>query len=159
MSNCKPNNTKHAMTIAKYRPQAVFTSPFNDFVNEFFGRDITQFLGADEVRKSAPAVNIVEREGEFELRVSVPGYGKDELKLNMEADMLTISAEKKTEDLKESERYTRREYVHSAFSRSFRLPETVNPDAITAEYTNGILHVRLPKAEAAKPKAREIGIN
>jgi HSP20 family protein len=146
------------MTIAKYRPMGAL-SPFNELVNEFFGRDIGQLLGQDEARRFVPAVNIIEREDAFELRISAPGFGKDELKLNVEADTLTISGEHKVEDLKENERYTRREFMHSAFSRSFRLPETVNAEGISAEHVNGMLHVRIPKAEAAKPKAREISIN
>ncbi|MFN3876402.1 MAG: Hsp20/alpha crystallin family protein [Flavobacteriales bacterium] len=146
------------MTIAKYRPMGVL-SPFNELVNEFFGRDFGQLLGQDDDnRRFVPAVNIVERDGEFELRLSAPGFGKEDLKLNVEDDTLTISAEKKTQDLKENERYTRREFVHGSFTRSFRLPQLVSPEAISAEYVNGVLHVRIPKAEAAKPKAREIAI-
>lgn len=146
------------MTIAKYRPMGAL-SPFNELVNEFFGRDISQLLGQDEARRFVPAANIIEREDAFELRISAPGFGKDEMKLNVEADTLTISGEHKVEDLKENERYTRREFMHSSFSRSFRLPDTVNAEGISAEHVNGMLHVRIPKAEAAKPKVREISIN
>jgi HSP20 family protein len=73
--------------------------------------------------------------------------------------VLTISAEKKTEDLSENDRFTRREFALQAFSRSFRLPEKVNSDALHAAYVNGVLTVSIPKAEEAKPKVREIGIN
>ncbi len=158
MNNCKPHKHQHAMTIAKYRPLGVMT-PFNELVNEFFGRDIGQMLGQDEVRRQVPAANIIERDNAFELRLSAPGFRKEELKLNVEADMLTIAGEHQVEDLKENERYTRREFIHGAFTRSFRLPETVNPEGITADHANGILTIRIPKAEAAKPKAREISIN
>jgi len=146
------------MTIVKYRPQAAFAAPFNEIVNEFFGRDIGQFFGSDDLRRSVPSVNIIEREGGFELRMLAPGFGKEDLKLSMENEVLTISAEKKMEDLKENERYTRREFSHTAFTRSFRLPETVNAEGIKAEYQNGVLHVHIPKAEAVKPKTREISI-
>lgn len=156
MHNCTPKN-QHAMTIAKYRPTGVM-NPFNELVSEFFGRDIGQLLGQDDARRAAPAVNIVEREHEFELRMSAPGFSKEELNLNMEDDTLTISAERKTEDLKENERFTRREFMHSTFARSFRLPQTVKAEAISAEYENGLLLVRIPKAEAAKPKSRVISI-
>jgi HSP20 family protein len=103
-------------------------------------------------------VNIIEREGGYELRMLAPGFTKEDLKLSMENEVLTISAEKKVEDLKENERYTRREFSHSAFTRSFRLPETVNAEGIKAEYQNGVLQVHIPKAEAVKPKTREISI-
>ena len=159
MIHCKPQKPTHAMTIAKYRPQAVLTSPFSELVNEFFGRDISQMLGHDDAHRSVPAVNIVERANEFELHLMAPGYAKEDLKLNVEDNTLTVSAEKKVEDLKENERFTRREFVHSSFTRSFRLPETVNAEGIRADHANGMLVVRIPKAEAVKPKAREIIIS
>lgn len=146
------------MTIAKYRPQAAFTSPFSELVSGLLSRDLGHLLGHDEARHAVPAVNILERLNEFELQVVAPGYSKEELKLNVEAGTLSVSAEKKDESLKEDERYTRREFVHASFSRSFSLPETVNADAISAEYANGVLHVHIPKAEPVKPKAREIAI-
>lgn len=155
MHNCKPTNTQHAMTIAKYRPQSVL---FNDLVNEFFGRDISHFAGHDDVRRSIPSVNIIERENDFHLRMLAPGFSKEDLKLNVEKDMLTISADKKVEELKETERWTRREFGHSAFSRSFRLPEHVNVDGITADLQDGVLLVTIPKTELAKPKSRAINI-
>lgn len=156
--NCKPTNTQRAMTIAKYRPHAVLASPFDQFVSEFLGRDIGHFIGHDDARSSTPSVNIVERDAAYELRLLAPGFAKEDLKLAMENEVLTISAEKKNEELKENERYTRREFRHNAFRRSFRLPETANVEQITAEHTNGVLVVNIPKAEAAKPKAREINI-
>jgi HSP20 family protein len=158
MHNCKPTHKQQAMTIAKYRPQAVFTSPFHELVNEFFGRDISQFVGQDEMRRSVPSVNILEREKDFHLRMLAPGFSKEDLKLNVENDLLTISAEKKSEEIKENERWTRREFGYHAFSRSFKLPENVSSEAIHAEYTNGVLAVTIPKMEVSKPKSREIAI-
>ncbi|MBK8497453.1 MAG: Hsp20/alpha crystallin family protein [Flavobacteriales bacterium] len=146
------------MTIAKYRPQSAFISPFGEMVNEFLHRDIGQFLGHDDVRRSMPGVNIVEREKEFELQLQAPGYTKEDLKISMENEVLTVSAEHRKEELKENERWTRREFITNGFSRSFRLPETVNVEAISAEFNSGVLAVRIPKAEANKPKAREITI-
>jgi HSP20 family protein len=146
------------MTIAKYRTQPAFISPFNELMNEFLGRDIGQFFGSDDTRRSMPGVNIVERENDYELRMLAPGFSKEDMKLRVENDVLTISAEKKNEELKENERYTRREFTHSAFSRSFSLPETVKVEEIRAEFKNGVLHLSIPKAEQAKPRTREISI-
>lgn len=156
--HCNPTQKHKAMSFVKYHPQRAFASPFGEMMSEFFNRDIGQFLGHDDVRRSVPAVNILERTNEFELRLIAPGFSKEDLKLNMENEVLTISAEKKNEELKENERWTRREFGHSAFSRSFRLPGTVNAEGITAEFSNGVLSVRIPKAEVSKPKAREISI-
>lgn len=146
------------MTISKFTPRPSFVSPFNELVNEFLGRDISQFMGQDELKRSAPSVNIVEHEGHFDLRLLAPGYAKEDLKLQVENDILTISAEKKSDELTGNERFTRREFALQAFSRSFRLPEKVNSDALQAAYVNGVLTVTIPKAEEAKPKVREIGI-
>lgn len=154
---CVPNQKHSAMTIAKYRPHA-FTSPFGNLVNEIFHRDIGQFLGQDDVRQSTPAVNIMEREKEFALELLAPGFTKEDLKLSVENERLTISAEHTKNELKEGERWTRREFSARSFSRSFSLPDTVNVDGITAEFANGVLQVHIPKAEVSKPKAREINI-
>lgn len=149
----------HAMHTIKHRPQSTFPSPFGDLMHEFLGRDIGQVFGTNELKRTIPGVNIVEREKEFELRLLAPGYAKQDLKLNMEDDLLTISAEKKDQALQENERYTRREFTHSAFSRSFKLPETVDFAAIAASYADGVLSIRIPKAEVSKTKAREISIS
>jgi HSP20 family protein len=146
------------MSITKYRPSNRFVSPFGDLMHEFLGRDIGQFFGSDELKPSTPSVNIVERESEFELRMLAPGYTKKDLRLSIENDLLTISAEKQVEELKEDERYTRREFAHSSFSRAFRLPETVNAEGISADLTDGLLTVHIPKAQISKPKSREIDI-
>lgn len=152
-------NTDTVMTIVKYRPKATYVSPFNTLVNEFFGRDMNSLFGHDEPRQALPSVNIIERETEFKLEVMAPGYKKDDLKVNIEDNVLTVSAEKKQDEQKEGDRFTRREFHFSSFTRSFRLPESANADRIKAEYTDGILHLSIPKVEAAKPKAKEIAVN
>lgn len=150
-----PHNT---MMLTKYRPQGTVLSPFNDFVNEFFGRDITQFLGNDDMKRSMPSVNITERAEDYKLELLAPGYDRQDLKLNVEDEVLTISAEHKAGATEENERYTRREFSRSSFSRSFRLPEGTQHDAIKAEHTNGVLNVIIPKVAPKKPSVREIQI-
>src|SRR5262249_47186743 len=124
MHNCNPKHS-NAMTIVKHRPQASFVSPFDELFGGFFGRDLSHFVGSDELHRSHPPVNIVEGKDGFKLELLAPGYTKEDLKLNVENDMLTISAEKKSRTLDENERWTRREFGHSAFKRSFRLPDNV----------------------------------
>ncbi|HMQ76246.1 MAG TPA: Hsp20/alpha crystallin family protein [Flavobacteriales bacterium] len=147
------------MTIAKYRPKASYVSPFNTLVNEFFGRDMNSMFGLDEPRHALPSVNIIERDAEFKLEVMAPGYKKEDLKVNVEDNVLTVSAEKKNEEQKDGDRFTRREFHFSSFTRSFRLPESADADRIKAEYTDGILHLSIPKVEATKPKAKEIAVS
>jgi HSP20 family protein len=157
-SGTRRTKTTTTMTIMKYRPAHLRTTPFHGLLNDFFGRDIAHFLGSDDLPSATPRVNIVEREGDFKLDLLAPGYGKEDLKLNVENDSLTISAEKKSEQLKDNERYTRREFSSAQFKRSFHLPESANTEGITAEYQNGVLTVVIPKTEAAKPRTREISI-
>jgi HSP20 family protein len=147
------------MTLARITPRNTPGSPFNALVNEFFGRDIARMIGHDEPQRSAPAVNIVERDDRFELHVPTPGFDKEDLKLQLENDILTIRAEHKKEENDQGARYTRREFMLRSFERSFRLPEQVNGEGLQAHYTNGVLNVHIPKAAAAMPKVREIGIN
>ncbi len=146
------------MTIVKHRPQRSLVSPFDELFGGFLGRDLSHFIGSDDVHRAVPRVNITETKEGFKLDLLAPGFRKEDLKMNVENDTLTISAEKKNEAVSEGERYTRREFGFSAFNRSFRLPEHVSAENIKAEFTNGVLSVSIPKNEPAKPAAREINI-
>src|SRR5690606_41337831 len=145
-------------TITKYRKQPAIASPLGDLMNEFFGRDIGHFLGSDQAHQSSPRVNIIERGNEHELQLLAPGFSKSELKLKVEDDLLTISAEKEHPALKENERYTRREFSLGSFKRSFRLPENVKVEEIKAAYENGVLTLHIPKVAEQRPQPRSIEI-
>ncbi len=144
--------------ITKYRPQTTFVHPFTDLVNGMFGRDISHFLGHDDVGHATPRVNITETPEKFVVSLRVPGFAKEELKISAEKNTLTVKGEKSSTATSENERVLRREFQAATFSRSFQLPETVNFDAITAEHVNGVLNVSIPKIEPAKPVTREINI-
>ncbi|MEZ4824817.1 MAG: Hsp20/alpha crystallin family protein [Bacteroidia bacterium] len=102
-----------------------------------------------------PAVNIKETDESFLLELAAPGMTKDDFKINLENHVLTISStrETKNEETAEDGTYTRKEFSYSAFSRAFRLPETINSEKIGAKYTDGVLYLTLPKREEAKVKA------
>lgn len=131
--------------------------PFTGILDQFFS-NIDQLQGSDEVFTTMPRVNITENGEGFKLEMQAPGYAKDELKLNLENDVLTISAEKEHQSLDENERYTRREFSQSSFNRSFRLPETVDAEKISAEHINGVLTVSIPKRAEVKPAPKQINI-
>jgi HSP20 family protein len=97
-----------------------------------------------------PAANIVENEKSFHIEISVPGMNKDDFKLKLENNVLTVSSEKETENVEETKNYTRKEFMYGAFSRSFTLPKIVETDSIKAAYENGILKIELPKKDEAK---------
>ncbi len=140
--------------------QQLHTVPFRPF-NGMFSQileDLAQFQGRDELPRSAPRVNITEQSDGYTLELLAPGFSKEDLKLHMEKDVLTISSEKETDKLEENERYTRREFSRHAFQRQFRLPEQVQAEKITAEHVNGVLTVKLPKKAVEVPTSKEISI-
>lgn len=105
-----------------------------------------------------PAANIAESDQEYTIDLAVPGFKKEDFKVKVEKDMLTISAETKSETSEKKKEYTRKEYNYSSFSRSFRLPDNVKDDAISARYENGILKLNLPKSATQVTASKEISV-
>jgi HSP20 family protein len=109
---------------------------------------------------SMPAVNIREDEKNYILELAVPGIDKNDLKIDTNEDVLTISSETKKETEENKDGYKRKEFSYSSFCRSFYIPENVNRDKIEANYKDGILSVGLPKQEVEKNKiTRQIKIS
>jgi HSP20 family protein len=107
----------------------------------------------------SPAVDIREREDAYLVEIELPGLTKDDVKITMENNILTIQGEKKHEKEERRGDYHRSERVYGSFQRSFTLPSSVKNDKIEAQYKNGILTVSLPKVEEAKPKAIEVKVS
>lgn len=107
-----------------------------------------------------PSVNIKENGDSFIVELAAPGLNKEDFKIELNHNLLTISSEKKSEnEIKEGECFTKREFSYQSFSRSFTLPQMADGEKIEANYENGILTVNIPKREEAKPKpARMIDI-
>lgn len=105
-----------------------------------------------------PPVNITENETGFNIEVSAPGYDKQDFKVDVDNDVLTISAEKKseTENTDEKTKVHRREFSSCSFQRSFTLPAGINYEKISGNYDNGILKLNIPLSETAKKTAIEI---
>ncbi|MCE7924349.1 MAG: Hsp20/alpha crystallin family protein [Haliscomenobacteraceae bacterium CHB4] len=143
--------------LVKFQPLPSTKPLFNGFLDEFFNRNISNFIGSDAVLNQ-PAVNIVETDEAFKLEFAAPGYDKQDFSVNVENDFLTVSASRETKNEEQNERYTRREFSVTSFKRSFKLPKTVNQEAIAAVYENGILNVTLGKKEEAKPVVKTIQI-
>lgn len=125
---------------------------FPALMNEIFRPD--WFGGTQNARTAVPAVNIKENQENFELELFVPGRSKDELIIEIDDSILTISSETKEENEETKENFTRREFTLSSFKRAFTLPETVATDKIEASYNEGILKFNLPKKEEALPKPK-----
>jgi len=104
-----------------------------------------------------PAVNVRENDQEFTIEVAAPGMKKDDFNINLDNNQLTISSEIKSKSESKEGNYSRKEFSYQSFSRSFRLPVSlVDGDKISAKYDEGILCIRLPKKEEAKPKPSRI---
>lgn len=123
----------------------VFESLFNDTLS-------------DRMVSRVPAVNIAETDANYHIELAVPGLKKEDFKINLDKDILSVSSEKKEEQAQEGKRYNKREYSYSSFVRSFTLPETADQARIEAEYTNGILKIDVAKKEEAKFQSREISV-
>ncbi len=147
------------MTLVKYSSPVSAVSPVDRLASEIFGQTIGRIFGSDGFMDHAPRVNIQETNDEFLLEMLVPGFDKKDLKVSLEDDTLTIRGEHTVEQAEgEEPRWTRREFTMQSFERSFVLPQSVNGDAIKADYTNGVLKLAIPKKEESKPRVRAISI-
>ncbi len=134
-----------------------FPSVFDDFFKPW-----NQWFDDNGGSKSMlPAVNVTETKNQYSVKLAVPGMDKKDFKIDIEGRMLTISAEKETQTEKEEEKYSRREYNYSSFSRSFNLPEDVEEERIQASYTNGELVLNLPRKQhnGTDSKAKQISVS
>ncbi len=152
------------MTLIRWNPLRDVTSwhPVKDF--EDMHREIDRMFSSfrsdahdEEASKTLmPAVDIVERENDFNIKLELPGVEKKDVKITVQNDILTIKGEKKQESEKKGENYHRVERSYGIFQRSFTLPSSVNSEKIDASYDNGVLTVSVPKLEEAKPKEIEV---
>jgi HSP20 family protein len=106
----------------------------------------------------SPAVDVFERDSEYEVRMELPGVRKDDVKITIENNVLTIRGEKKQLSSEEEKGYRRIERAFGAFQRSFSLPTTVRAEKIEATVADGVLTVKLPKADEARPKEIEVRV-
>jgi HSP20 family protein len=110
------------------------------------------------VAEWSPLVDIVEDDKEYLIKAEIPEMKKEDIKLNVHDDVLTISGERKYEKEEKAKKYHRVERAYGSFMRSFTLPEDADGTRVMAEYKDGLLNVHLPKSEKAKPKSIEVKI-
>lgn len=139
------------MTLVKVRkPNTVFPSMFDEFWKDWQGEN----NNSDWV----PAANIKEEETRYFVELSAPGYSREDIKVSVEDDTLTISGEVKAESEEKKENFLKREFRSGNFKRSFNLNGMVNVENIDAKYENGILKIDLPKVENEIKKLKEIKV-
>ena len=142
------------MTMLTVRPETgrIHAPRFSNLLENIFENEFPTFLGNEFLKHTTPSVNIKETKEAYNIQVSAVGFSKDSFNVKVEDNILTISGEAKEDKLEEGTKYTRKEFVHASFKRSFTLPKTIVADKIVAGYENGILNVMLPKMEEAKAK-------
>jgi len=137
-----------------FRGAATFQDQINRLLSEAFDRS------SDEANLTpwAPAVDIFETEHELVVKADLPDIKPEELDIRVENNILTIRGERKFEKKVEEKNYLRVERSYGSFSRSFSLANTVNTEAIKADYKNGVLTLSVPKREEAKPKQIKVHV-
>lgn len=130
--------------------------PGQNLFDDFFSRNLWNWgmNNNSSTNTTIPLVNIKENNENFEVEMAAPGMNKEDFKVELDGNVLTITSEKRNEnEVKDGERYSRREFSYQSFQRSFQLPkEVVDADKIEAKYENGVLRLVVPKKEEAKPK-------
>lgn len=131
---------------------------FQDNVNRFFDDN---FWGFNNISQNVNVpVNIRETDNSYELELVAPGLRKEDFKINLQREILTISFEHQEEQSQQAKEggWVRKEYQAKSFTRSFNLDDAIDAGKISAQYTDGILHVNMPKKEGAQAVSRSIDI-
>lgn len=152
-------------TIAK-RQNSNPSASFGNVVDNIFQNSLRHFFDDNfwdtrgTLTTGSVPVNVRENEQQYEMDVIAPGCRKEDFKIGIEDNLLTISFEHKEENREQTgkENWVRNEYLQSSFTRSFTLDETVDANKINATYKDGILHLVLPKNEKSKKLSRTVEI-
>jgi HSP20 family protein len=129
-----------------------FPTLFDDlFSRELFNWNNSNF---STTSTTVPSVNIRETDSSFEVEMAAPGMEKKDFHISLEGNTLTIASQKQSKQEQEQDGYSRKEFSYQSFQRSFELPkDVVDEENIAARYENGLLHLTIPKKEAARKKA------
>lgn len=132
---------------------SLFPSVFSDFFenDKFFNSPWAE----REFGLTVPAVNIKESDKDYSIEFAAPGYNKDEFSIKLEGSALTVSAENKEEKSENTDKFTRREFSYSSFSRSFELPRLADAEKIDATYKDGILKLIVLKRQGGNERTKK----
>jgi HSP20 family protein len=148
------------MAIVRWEPLREFSTLQNE-MNRLFNTVFDSPAPAGNggtMRRWLPAMDLIETDDHFVLRADLPGLGEEDVNIEVEDRVLTISGERKAEHETTKEGYHRVERAFGAFSRSLTLPEGIDPEAVAATFDRGVLEVRIPKPEERKPRKVSIGV-
>jgi HSP20 family protein len=143
------------MALVRWEPVRELSSiqnEMNRLFNTFFDNPTPGNGGNGGLRRWLPAMDLVETDEHFVLKADLPGLAEDDVNIEVEDNVLTISGERKAEHEDKREGYVRVERAYGSFRRSLTLPEGVDPETVTASFDKGVLEVRIPKPEERKPR-------
>jgi len=154
--------------LTRWEPVMTRWNPFKDL--EDMEKRLSTYLGRPAVRTEAgkeamtvaewaPLVDITEDDKEYLIKADLPDVKKEDVKLTVQDDVMSISGERKYEKDEKGKKYHRVERAYGSFMRSFTLPEDADGSKVSAEYKEGVLKVHLPKSEKAKPKSIEVKVS
>jgi HSP20 family protein len=143
--------------LTRWEPSRGLTT-LQDQINRLFSNSLDQTGEEASLSAWAPAVDIYETEHELVVKADLPEVDPKDLDIRVESNILTIRGERKFEKNVNEENYLRVERSYGSFARSFTLANTVNAEAIKADYQNGVLTLSIPKREEAKPKQIKVNV-
>jgi HSP20 family protein len=147
------------MALIRWEPARELHTIQQEF-NRLFGTAFDSHTGSGPSARRAwvPAVDLVEDGDSYVLRADLPGVGEEDVKVEVEENVLRITGERSTEKSESRDGFYRLERSSGSFARSLRLPEGVDADRIEATYTDGVLELRIPKPEEQKPRRVAISV-
>jgi HSP20 family protein len=149
------------MALVRWEPVRelnTLQNEMNRLFSTFFDTPTTGSGGNGGLRRWIPAMDLVETDEHFILRADLPGLSEDDVKIEFEDNLLSISGERRTEHEDKREGFYRVERAMGTFSRSLTLPEGINVDAVKATFDKGVLEVQIPKPEERKPRRVSISV-
>ncbi len=147
------------MSIIRWEPLRELTSLQNEMNRLFSSVADTPADAGAPLRRWMPAMDLVEQDDSFVLRADLPGMRQEDVSIEFEDNVLTVSGERRSEHEERKEGFHRIERAFGAFSRTLALPKGIDPEAITAGFDDGVLEVRIPKPEETRPRRISIGVN
>jgi HSP20 family protein len=147
------------MAIVRWEPLRELTTLQNE-MNRLFGTvfDTPTQGNGGTLRRWMPAMDLVETKDHFVLRADLPGLSEEDVNIEVEDRVLTVSGERKAEHTENKDGFHRVERAFGSFSRSLTLPEGVDPESVAASFDRGVLEVQIPKPEERKPRKISIGV-
>jgi HSP20 family protein len=145
------------MSLIKFNngPKNTAVSPgFNDVFESVFNDSFF----SDRMIARVPAVNISETKDHYVIEMAAPGLNKEDFKIHLDNNLLSVSVEQKKEQTEQDKQYNKREFSYTSFVRSFALPDSADDANIEAQYVNGMLNIHVAKKDEAKQVARQIEI-